>query len=68
MITETDAADWLTLAAAWRLDKGLPADRETASAKAYASELRSLVERSKLPDIQPSQPPIFATAVRDGFD
>ncbi|MDJ0935518.1 MAG: acyl-CoA dehydrogenase family protein, partial [Kiloniellales bacterium] len=24
MITEIDAADWLTLAAAWRLDRGLP--------------------------------------------
>ena len=41
------------LAAAWRLDKGLPADREIAPAKAYASELRSLVESLKLPDIPP---------------
>lgn len=38
MITEIDAADWLTLAAAWRLDEGLPANREIASAKVYASE------------------------------
>ena len=38
MITEIDAADWLTLAAAWRLDQGLPANREIASAKLYASE------------------------------
>ena len=38
MITETDAADWLTLAAAWRLDNNLPANREIASAKLYASE------------------------------
>lgn len=38
MITEVDAADWLTLAAAWRLDQGLPANREIASAKLYASE------------------------------
>lgn len=38
MITEIDAADWLTLAAAWRLDEGLPANREIASAKLYASE------------------------------
>ena len=37
MITEIDAADWLTLAAAWRLDQGLPANREIASAKVYAS-------------------------------
>ena len=38
MITEIDAADWLTLAAAWRLDRGLPANREIASAKLHASE------------------------------
>ena len=39
MITEIDAADWLTLAAAWRLDQGLPAGREIASAKLYATEM-----------------------------
>ena len=39
MITEIDAADWLTLAAAWRLDQGLDASREIASAKLYASEM-----------------------------
>ncbi len=39
MITEIDAADWLTLASAWRLDQGLPANREIASAKLYASEM-----------------------------
>ncbi|MEM8730948.1 MAG: acyl-CoA dehydrogenase family protein [Pseudomonadota bacterium] len=38
MITEIDAADLLTLSAADRLDKGLPANREIASAKLYASE------------------------------
>ena len=38
MVTEIDAADWLTLAAAWRLDEDLPANREIASAKLYASE------------------------------
>lgn len=38
MITEIDAADWLTLASAWRLDQGLEANREIASAKLYASE------------------------------
>jgi acyl-CoA dehydrogenase len=43
MITEIDAADYLTLAAAWRLDKGLPANREIASAKLYASEMLSRV-------------------------
>jgi acyl-CoA dehydrogenase len=39
MVTEIDAADWLTLAAAWRLDQGLAAEREIASAKLYASEM-----------------------------
>ncbi len=43
MVTEIDAADWLTLAAAWRLDQGLPADREIASAKLYASEMLARV-------------------------
>ena len=39
MITEIDAADHLTLASAWRLDKNLPANREIASAKLYATEM-----------------------------
>ena len=43
MITEIDAADWLTLASAWRLDQGLPADREIATAKVYASEMLARV-------------------------
>ena len=43
MITEIDAADWLTLAAAWRLDQSLPANREIASAKLYASEMLARV-------------------------
>lgn len=43
MITEIDAADWLTLAAAWRLDQNLPANREIASAKVYASEMLARV-------------------------
>ena len=43
MITEIDAADMLTLAAADRLDKGLPANREIASAKLYASEMLARV-------------------------
>ena len=43
MITEIDAADWLTLSAAWRLDQGLPANREIASAKVFASEMLSRV-------------------------
>ena len=43
MITEIDAADWLTLAAAWRLDQHLSADREIASAKLYATEMLARV-------------------------
>ena len=43
MITEIDAADWMTLSAAWRLDRGLPANREIASAKLYASEMLARV-------------------------
>ena len=42
MITEIDAADWLTLSA-WRLDEGLEANREIASAKVYASEVLARV-------------------------
>ncbi len=38
MVTDIDAADWLTLASAWRLDQGLEANREIASAKVFASE------------------------------
>ena len=43
MITEIDAADLLRLAAADRLDKELPANREIASAKLYASEMLARV-------------------------
>ncbi len=43
MVTEIDAADWLTLASAWRLDQGLSANREIASAKLYASEMLARV-------------------------
>lgn len=43
MITEIDAADLLTLASADRLDRGLPANREIASAKLYASEMLARV-------------------------
>ncbi|WP_299370917.1 acyl-CoA dehydrogenase family protein [uncultured Tateyamaria sp.] len=48
MITEIDAADWLTLAAAWRLDQGLPSNREIASAKLYASEALARVTDATL--------------------
>lgn len=43
MITEIDAADLLTLAAADRLDQSLPSNREIASAKLYASEVLARV-------------------------
>jgi acyl-CoA dehydrogenase len=43
MVTEIDAADWLTLAAAWRLGQGLEATREISSAKLYASEMLARV-------------------------
>ncbi len=43
MITEIDAADLLTLAAADRLDKGLSSNREIASAKLYATEMLARV-------------------------
>jgi acyl-CoA dehydrogenase len=43
MVTEIDAADYLTLAAAWRLDQQLPADRQIAQAKLYASEMLARV-------------------------
>ncbi len=43
MITEIDAADWLTLSAAWRVDSGKPCNREIASAKLYASEMLARV-------------------------
>jgi len=43
MISEIDAADWLTLAAAWRLDQSMPANREIASAKVFASEMLAKV-------------------------
>ena len=43
MITEIDAADWLTLVAAWKLDQGQDANREIASAKLFASEMLARV-------------------------
>ena len=43
MITEIDAADWLTLFGAWRLDEGLEANRQIAQAKLYASEMLARV-------------------------
>ncbi|MEL6961916.1 MAG: acyl-CoA dehydrogenase family protein [Pseudomonadota bacterium] len=48
MVTEIDAADYLTLAAAWRLDQGLPANREIASAKVFASEMLARVTDATL--------------------
>ena len=43
MVTEIDAADWLTLAAAWRISNNQPAAREIASAKLYATEMLARV-------------------------
>ena len=43
MITEIDAADWLTLAAAWRVDQGLETTREISSAKLFATEMLARV-------------------------
>jgi len=43
MITSIDAADHLTLAAAWRLDQGLDANREIAQAKLFSSEMLAKV-------------------------
>ncbi|TCR80124.1 acyl-CoA dehydrogenase family protein [Rhizobium sp. BK376] len=43
MITEIDAAEWMTLAAAWRVDQGLPANREISSAKLFATEMLACV-------------------------
>lgn len=48
MITEIDAADLLTLNSAWRLDQGLPANREIASAKVYATEMLARVTDAAL--------------------
>ena len=48
MITEIDAADWLTLSSAWRLDQGQNANREIASAKVYASEMLARVTDATL--------------------
>ena len=48
MVTDCDASDWLTLAAAWRLDEGLPANREIASAKLHASEMLARVTDAAL--------------------
>jgi len=48
MITEIDAADLLTWASADRLDKELPANREIASAKLYASEMLARVTDATL--------------------
>lgn len=48
MITEIDAADYLTLSAAWRLDQKLPANREIASAKVYATEMLARVTDATL--------------------
>ena len=48
MITEIDAAEWLTLSAAWRLDQKLPSKREIASAKLYATEMLARITDASL--------------------
>ena len=48
MITDIDAADLLTLSSAWRLDQELPANREIASAKVFASEMLARVTDTTL--------------------
>jgi acyl-CoA dehydrogenase len=48
MITEIDAADYLTLAAAWSLDQGMEANREISQAKLFASEMLAHVTDSAL--------------------
>ena len=48
MITEIDAADFLTLAAAYKLDQGQSANREIASAKLFATEMLARVTDATL--------------------
>ena len=48
MITDIEAADLLTLNAAWRLDQGLPSNREIASAKVHATETLAKVTDTTL--------------------
>jgi acyl-CoA dehydrogenase len=43
MVTDIEAAEHLALAAAWRLDQGLPANREISQAKLFASEMLARV-------------------------
>ncbi len=43
MITEIDAADLLTLSAAWQLDQGADANRAISQAKLYATEMLARV-------------------------
>ena len=45
MITEIDAADLLTLSSAWKLDQGMNANREIASAKLYIRILARVMMR-----------------------
>jgi acyl-CoA dehydrogenase len=48
MITEIDAADFLTMNGAWRLDQNLSSNREIASAKLYATEMLARVTDTTL--------------------
>ena len=43
MLTEIEAADLLTLSAAWKLDQGIATDTDFAVAKLFASEMLARV-------------------------
>lgn len=43
MVTEIDAADYLTLAAAWHMERGQAANRAVASAKLFSTEMLARV-------------------------
>ncbi len=43
MVTSIDAADYLTLAAAWQLEQRVPANRAIASAKLFSTEMLATV-------------------------
>lgn len=43
MATDIDAAEWLTLFAAWRVDQGLDSNRQISEAKLFASEMLARV-------------------------
>jgi len=48
MATDIQAAEYLTMGAAWKLDKGLPADQDIAMAKVHATEMLARVTDESL--------------------